>query len=91
MDRKILLERKGSMKTTRMCAMHNMPLRKLVRNLPSSKMTEFTCIEAGSMRRLGCMFESELIQHYLSAPDITFIDALRLSQSNPAPANSDTI
>lgn len=91
MDRKILLERKGSMPSTLIYALSNQKLRKLVRMLPPGKMATFVCVEPGSMKALGWLSEPELIQHYLNEPDIEFSKAINLCQNCSQFAKSDTI
>ncbi|MDD6050516.1 MAG: site-2 protease family protein [Clostridiales bacterium] len=80
MDRKIRLERKGCLVQTTLCALHTTPVRRLLGALPQRRMAEFVCIEAGSMRTLGRISESQLIQLYLSHPEATLLGALRLLQ-----------
>lgn len=75
-DRKINLERKGIMHTDTYIAVHTTLLRQLIRMLPANRFAYFYCIETGSQQILGGMHESEIIQHYLSNPADTFVDAL---------------
>lgn len=68
LDRKIRLERRGSMKTVMITCLHTTPVRQLIKKLPPSRYALFWCLEAGSMRHLGLMDENTLIQHYLQHP-----------------------
>ncbi len=76
MDRKISLERRECCPMTCFSVLHHIPVRKVVRSLPSGRPCCFLCIEAGSMAPLGWLTESELIQHYLQSPNATVSEAL---------------
>lgn len=76
MDRKIWLEKHGVMKTAVQTCLHTMPLISLVRKLPPRRYGLFICLEAGSMRYLGQVDESRLIQQYLQAPQDRLIDCI---------------
>ena len=80
-DRKIMLERKGFVECKRICALDSTSVRKLLLHLPPAQLTEFICIEAGTMREVGRISEHDLIQCYLSAPTLTLKAAL--SHNNP--------
>ena len=75
MDRKIRLERQGSLTTVGIAALHTQPLRSLVKRLPPGKYALFMCLEAGSMKPMARLTESELIQRYLQQPTQTLGDA----------------
>lgn len=91
MDRKIALERKGKAHVTWIAVLHMQPLRQLVRLLPPGKIAVFACIEAGSMRPLGWMPESEVIQQYLLQPEMTFGEAVSFCSKRQIFAKNDTI
>ena len=76
MERKIMLERKGSLPVEWRAVQHSMPVCKLIRSLPPRNMVMFLCVEIGSQRLLGCVDEYALIQHYLSSPEATLQDTL---------------
>ena len=80
-DRKIMLERKGFVECKRICALDSTSVRKLLLHLPPAQLTEFICIETGTMREVGRISEHDLIQRYLSAPTLTLKAAL--SHNNP--------
>lgn len=82
MNRKIRLEQKGYLEIKQICALGHMPLRKLVHLLPTERMAEFICIEAGTMHRIGSLAESEMIQLYLSRPELSLKTAVILSQTD---------
>lgn len=71
LDRKIKLERQGSLRTAMMTCLHTTPIRRLVKKLPPSRYAWFLCLEAGSMRQMGLVDESTLVQHYLRSPQDT--------------------
>lgn len=91
MDRKIQLERRGSMASTLIYALSDQSLRKLVRMLPPGKIATFVCVEAGSMKLLGWLSEYELIQQYLNQPDIKLSNVINLCQNSSQIAKYDTI
>ncbi len=76
MDRKILLEHKGYIPVSWYMALHKEPLRKLVRQLPAGRAAMFVCIEQGSMKPMGWLTESAVIQRYLDSPEQCLADAL---------------
>lgn len=81
MDRKIQLERRGRMALQMICALHTTPIRRLVRDLPQGRLAEFVCVEAGSMKTMGRISESRLIQLYLNQPEITLRDAIGMLET----------
>jgi len=68
MDRKILLERRGSRKTVCITCLHTETVACLVRKLPAGRNAVFLCLEAGSMRLMGWIDEYRLVQYYLQNP-----------------------
>ena len=82
MDRKIMLERKGFLSCNRICALDRTSVRTLLQHLHPAQLTEFICIEAGTMREVGRISEYDLIQHYLSDPTLTLKAALFLSHNS---------
>ena len=91
LDRKIKLERKGMLRTVIYTALHTIPIRRLIRQLPPGKECMFVCLEAGSAHTLGTIHESELIQRYLEEPTSSFGDAIRKQKAQFDFAKSDTI
>lgn len=81
MDRRIRLEKKGCMVLKTICALHSTPVRRLVRSLPPGRMAEFVCVEAISMRELGRIGESQLIQHYLSSPEASLAEVIGMLEN----------
>lgn len=77
MDRKIRLEKHGILNTSVKTCLHTTPLIRLIRNLPARRYALFVCLEAGSMRYMGCVDENRLIQHYLVSPQEEIIDCIR--------------
>lgn len=71
LDRKIMLERKGTVPTKCVTALHTLPVRMLIRTLPAQKYIDVLCVEAGTLQPLVRLSEAELIQEYLSHPDAT--------------------
>lgn len=76
LDRKIRLEKHSIMRTSVQTCLHTTPLIHLIRKLPPRSYGLFICMEAGSLRYLGYMDESHLIQHYLETPHDMVIDCM---------------
>lgn len=68
MDRRIRLERQGSLPACGILCLSSEPLRHLVQTLPARKAAVYLCLKPGSMKLLGCMDEFALVQHYLRHP-----------------------
>ena len=68
MDRKIRLERQGSLHTQYFLCLTTAPLQKLIDRLPPRNAAVFLCIEPGSMKPVGFIDEFTLAQHYLKTP-----------------------
>ena len=77
MDRKIQLERKGSMPSCVYSVSHTAPVRTVLQKLPPGRCAVYLCVEAGSMQYLGWMTEFEMVQQYLSKPGVTIGEAVR--------------
>lgn len=77
LERKILLERRGCLRTQVITSLHTTSLRQLVKKLPAAKYAVITCLEAGSMRQIGVVNECELIQYYLQFPHETIAACVR--------------
>ncbi|MBR4081326.1 MAG: hypothetical protein IKK21_06040 [Clostridia bacterium] len=68
MARKIRMEQRGCMPVRRIAVMSHYPLRRVIAALPQYARAEITVLEAGTMRRLGCLQEEQIFQHYMTAP-----------------------
>lgn len=68
MARKIRMEERGCMPVRHVAVMSQYPLRRVIAMLPQHARAEITVLEAGTMRRLGCLQEEQLFQHYMTAP-----------------------
>lgn len=90
MDRKIALEQQGSQPVRCYVALGNVPLGKLVRNLPPGRQAMFLCVEVGSMKLLGFLTEAELTRQYLNRPDMTLQEAASLYPKCQFAPKSDT-
>ena len=90
MERKILLERKGSLPIQWRVSQHTTPVCKLIKTLPPRKMVMFLCVEIGSHRHLGSVDEYALVQHYLSSPEATLQDTISQANRWKNFAKSDT-
>lgn len=90
MDRKILLERQGMLKTTWISVLENQPLRRLVKHLPRRRQGMYLIFSLGSMELLGQMTEHAMLQQYMSRPDATAKDVLLCHNTAKAP-KYDTI
>lgn len=77
LDRKTRLEKHGIMNASVKTCLHTTPIIRLIRRLPARKYALFVCLEAGSMRYMGCVDENRLIQHYLVSPQDEIIDCIR--------------
>lgn len=71
MDRKLCLERKGSMLCCRVAVLGNRPVMHAVRLMVPRRMTEFLILDEGSLQNRGVMTEQELIRAYLDNPTCT--------------------
>lgn len=89
MDRKILLERRGLVKTSWISVMENQPLRRPVKHMPRRRQGMYLIYALGSMELLGQMTEHELLQQYMRRPDATVKEAL-LWQNNRKGPEYDT-
>ena len=76
MDRKIRLEKAEVLPASVQVCLHKTPLIRLIRMLPPKQHALYICHEAGSMRYLGCIDESRMIQHYLCKPQDHAIDCI---------------
>lgn len=76
-DRKIFIEKKGCIGIKAYMVTHSKELRKLVSNLPTRRYAVFHCIENGSMKYIGWMDESMLIEQYFIAPEQTISEAIK--------------
>lgn len=90
-ERKIKLEKKGSIRTCWLSTLSNTPLRKLIKRLPPERLTMYLCIEPGSMRLLGCLTESEVIQQYMNSPEVSLKTALEMCHNQRNEPQTDTI
>ena len=70
-DRKIRLERQRTLPMVWLAVLQHTPVRKLITAMPSNCHTAFMIIEEGSQRCIGWVDESEVIQAYLSNPEIS--------------------
>ena len=75
-ERKIMFERKGSLRTCLISTLSEAPIRRPIRTLPPRKMALYLCVEPGSMKTLGWMTEAEVIHQYMNSPDATMKEAL---------------
>ena len=76
-DRKIKLENKKCVRSISYVVLETFPLRKLIRRLPANRCATFICVELGTQKKLGRMYEGEMIQESLSSPGATLGEALR--------------
>lgn len=76
LERKIRLERKTCCPVRTLAVFAHMPLHQALRRLPRNRYAAFLCLEAGSMRHVGLLTESQAIQQYLGAPQSTLAEAL---------------
>lgn len=76
MDRKISLEKSGSQGCKLVIYACRTPLRKIIRELPPSKMLCVGCIEPGTMKMIGWIEEHRIIQAYLQTPDMSIGDLI---------------
>ncbi len=90
MDRKIRLERKGSLNCKTIIYLSHTPIRKIIRNLPAAHMAMIGCLEPGSMRIQWWATEHDIIQQYMKTPDIALADAAAYVQKRGSSANSVT-
>ena len=90
LDRRIMLENQGRRAARVTCVLTNVYIRELVRSLPPHRMMLYVCIEPGSMKRIGVLTESEIIQHYLSTPSMTVGEAAKMSQNCSTSSKMDT-
>ncbi len=77
LDRKILIERKGSVKTKCVTALDSVPVCQLLRHLPPRQLTMFICMETGTGVVLGDVHETALIQSYLDKPGVLLGQVLK--------------
>ena len=77
LERKIRLERQGSLRCVIISCLHTTEIRQVIKKLPPSRHALFWCLEAGRMRHLGLVDENVLIQHYLQHPQHAVADCLR--------------
>ena len=71
MDRKVILERRGSRRVRCVACLDTQRLSRTVRRLPVRATAVFLCFEAGSMKYLGMVDEFLLVQTYLQKPGET--------------------
>lgn len=76
LDRKIRLEKRGTMQAATIYALHTTPLRKLLLRLPGNRLAQFVVLEIGTMRICGTMTEFEAVQQYLQCPQCTCLEAI---------------
>ena len=76
MNRKIMLENRGVVRTVTLTVLSTVTLRQIVRKLPGRRMIEVCCLQPGSQRVLGRLTEPELIEHYLNAPGAAIGDCV---------------
>lgn len=69
MDRKIRMERKGTLPIQPIAVLHTQTLRMLVRRLPPNRMSHYAILEAGTMNFLGELTELQIIGAYLQHPE----------------------
>ncbi len=91
MDRKIMLERKGSCPMVFRAVLHHVPLHRVLSRLPSGRLVCFLCLEAGTVKPLGWMTEAEVIQQYLQHAEWTMKEALtdRTKSKNAAKTSTE--
>ncbi len=90
MERKIILERKGSLPCKSIIYLSDTPVRKIIRNLPVSRMAMIGCIEPGTMRIKWWASEYDIIQQYLKTPDMQLADVTAFPEKRDNSANSVT-
>ncbi len=90
MDRKIRLERKGSIKTCCITCLNTETVAKLIRKLPANQNAVYLCHEAGSMKLLGWIDEYSLVQWYLQNPSSN-VDTCLLANQNKSECQFGTI
>ena len=91
MERKIALERRGYQPCKLLCAMGNLPVRRLLHSLPGNKQVFCIVLKPGSLALQGILSENQLIQHYLDQPGLTLLEAASLSESAANTTKDDTI
>lgn len=91
LDRKILLEHKGCLRMSAYAVLHTQTLRQVVRMLPERRVCLFLCYEAGSMRLMGMLTETELLQQYFDAPERTAAQAISNTKGQNVHCKIDTI
>lgn len=89
-DRKVRLEKCSKLPGSLCVVMDTTRLDKLVRALPERTMQVFLCLEAGTLKTIGWLTESEAIQAYLQTPDATIGTALKMSQNRARTSKYDT-
>lgn len=68
MDRKLRLERRGTLYTAGVAVLASLPLRRMISLLHPARYTQLTLLEPGSLRLLGTVSETQLIAAYLDEP-----------------------
>lgn len=77
LDRRIRLEKKGSLRCEMVAVLSDLPIRWAVRKLHPAKVTIFRVFQVGTMTEMGGISEFILAQKYLSSPISTCGDALK--------------